>query len=40
MYLFQNAALQQGHLKGLRLKKKKQNKSSLRKLLFRCYSIC
>ena len=24
MYLFQNAALQQGHLKGLRLKKKKQ----------------
>ena len=24
MYLFQNAALQQGHLKGLRFKKKKQ----------------
>ena len=39
MYLFQNAALQQRHLKGLRFKKKK-NKSFLRKLLFRCYSIC
>ena len=32
MYLFQNAALQQGHLKGLRFKKKNKKQELLKKI--------